>query len=512
MNEPALKILDAYGRKIPVSAVVNTYEGASSGRRMATWGTSTAGANAALFSSLGKLRSRSRELIRNNSIVDGGVDSYVANLIGSGISPRWQLKDKGLKKELQQLWNDWTLEADFYGNLDFYGLQSLVSRGLIDAGEILSRFIYRSPSYGLSVPLQLQLLEADHLDETYNSRSQSGNEIRMGIEINSQVERVAYHLYKDHPGEAFITSNYSVERIPVPAREIIHVFRPIRAGQMRGRPWLASIIAKLHELDQYEDAELVRKKTAAMFGGFITETIGVGDPSAFFGKRKSPDSENREIIAIEPGTFPVLPAGLDVKFSQPVDVGATYGVWLKQQLREIAAGMGVTYEQLVGDLSGVNYSSIRAGLLEFRRRVQQLQYEIIIFQFCRRVVNEWMDTVVAANIIRIPDYYANRRKYLRVKWRPDGWPWVDPLKDQAAEQLAIRSGFKSRAQVVAERPGGRDVEDVDAEIAEDNTRADDLGLVFDSDPRKTASSGTAQKAQDAALFDNENQGASQDGQ
>ena len=246
-----------------------------------------------------------------------------------------------------------------------------------------------------------------------------------------------------------------------------------------------------------------------MFGGFITEASAVaGDPSAWFGSKASDDSAGRDVVALEPGTFPILPRGLDVTFSQPVDVGTTYEVWIKQQIREIAKGMGVTYEQLTGDLTGVNYSSIRAGLLEFRRRVGQLQQEIIIFQFCRRVANAWMDAAVLSGAVAIPDYFTNRRAYRRIVWRPDGWPWVDPVKDLDAAKNSVRSGFSSRSKVVAER--GDDIETIDRENAEDNARADRLKLVYDSDPRKTTRTGSAASpaAAESSGMDNSDDGDS----
>ena len=145
----------------------------------------------------------------------------------------------------------------------------------------------------------------------------------------------------------------------------------------------------------------------------------------------------------------------------------------------------------------VNYSSARVALLEFRRFCRQLQLQVLAFQFCRPVALNWMNLAVLSGALAIRDYWENPRKYTRIKWRPDGWAWVDPLKDQLAEQLLVRNGFKSRAQVVAEM--GADVEDVDREIAEDNARADKLGLIFDSDPRKTAKSGSLQDAEDLAV-------------
>jgi lambda family phage portal protein len=487
---PAHKIVDQYGRPIPRMA--SDFEGAATGRRMGSWGTSSAGVNSTLFSSLNTLRSRSRELRRNNPLIDGGVDTYAANIIGSGINPRWRLDDKVLKKEIQELWGDWIKESDLLGINDFYGQQTLGANAMIDAGEFLSRFVTVGPGEYNSVPLKIQLLEADHLDASYYD-IKNNNEVRMGIEIDKLGRRLAYWIWNEHPGELLSFRVASSQRVRVLKEDMTHVFKPVRIGQMRGRPWLSSIIVKMHELDQYSDAELVRKKAAAMFGGFIIEKLNYeNNPSSGLGREVSNDTNGNTIIALEPGTFPELPIGKEVQFSQPVDVGITYEAWIKQQLREIATGMGITYEQLTTDLTGVNYSSIRAGLLEFRRRINQLQHQIIIHQFCRPIAERWMDTVVLCGAIKIKDYYANRRKYLRIEWRPDGWDWVDPVKDQLGEQMAIRNGFKSRTQVVAERNNSRDIEKIDEEIEEDNKRADGKGLVYDSDPRRTSASGAMQ--------------------
>jgi len=489
-----LNIVDGSGRPIPVSAISEPYEGAATGRRMNTWGSSSAGPNSTLYGSLQRLRSRSRELIRNNPLADGGVDTFVSNIIGTGISPRWQLKDNGLKNEIHALWNEWIEYSDYYGLQDTYGQQSQVSRALIDAGECLARFHHLYPDESPSVPLQIQLLEADHLDESYNTLAPNGNEIRMGIEFNDSGRREAYWVFREHPGEHYLSSRSTGDRVRISARDMIHCFRPLRIGQMRGRPWLTSIIVKLHEIDQYDDAEIVRKKTAALFGGFIYEESQDPYPGTSLGRRAGKDANNQDVIALEPGTFPVLPIGKKVVFSQPADVGQTYEPWMKKQLRDIAVGWGLTYDQLTGDLSDVNYGSLRAGLLEFRRRVKQLQYQTLIFQFCRPVAHGFLDTAVLNRIIRIPDYLENRLKYLRIEWRPDGWDWIDPVKDQVAARMEVRNGFGSRTKIVASR--GEDAEQVEEEIREENERADAKKLVFDSDPRKTNNTGVIQNVTD----------------
>lgn len=491
---PHLRILDSHGNKIPYQAV-SAYEGASYGQRLSSWMATSTSINSLLSGSINTLRSRTRQLRRNNPLVSGGIDTFVSDLIGTGISPSWQLKDREKKKELQALWADWIDEANWDGNCDFYGLQSLISSALIESGEAIVLFHRSYMNNDLAVPFQLQVLEGDHLPENKNETLSNGNTIRMGIEFNRQGRRVAYHLYKEHPGETF-GFNQSIGTVRVLAKNICHIFKQTRPGQIRGASWLAPVLVKLHDYDQYDDAELVRKKGAAMFGGYITEPAGGVNPTLAFGKSESTDSQNREIVPMEPGTFPVLPPGMDIRFSEPADVGGNYERWVKQQLRMIAKGIGTTYEKLTGDLTEVNYSSIRAGLLSFQRFCKQIQLQTIAFQLCKPVAREFLNTAVLSGAIELPGYAQNPRIYRRIKWRPDGWPWVDPVKDQLAEQMAVRNGFKSREEVIAE--SGGDIEEVDAAIAEGNARADKIGLVFDSDPRKTAKSGMAQSVEDEA--------------
>jgi lambda family phage portal protein len=143
--------------------------------------------------------------------------------------------------------------------------------------------------------------------------------------------------------------------------------------------------------------------------------------------------------------------------------------------------MGITYEMLTGDLSQVNYSSIRAGLLEFRRRCEALQHGVIVHQLCRPLWRAWMDQAVLEGALSLPGYSRQQRTYQSAKWIPQGWQWVDPQKEFNAIKLAIRAGLMSRSEAISAY--GYDAEDVDREIAADNARADALGLVFDSDPR-----------------------------
>ncbi len=473
------------------------YDGTGLGRRTLAWSVSNPGAVAALATTQNELRAKSRDLIRRNTWAAAGVEAFVANAIGTGIKPQSMVADPALREAIHTCWRQWCEEADTADLTDYYGLQAMACRAMLEGGEALVRLRYRRPEDDLPVGMQLQVLEAEHLPLSLNQSLANGNVIRAGIEFDRLGRRVAYHLYRSHPEDGSLSpmsGHGSLETARVPAGEIIHLFRPLRPGQIRGEPWLARALVKLHELDQYDDAELVRKKTAAMFAGFITrpsfEDNLMGEGLA--------DAQGVALAGLEPGTLQILEPGEDVKFSQPADVGASYGDFMRQQFRAVAAAMGITYEMLTGDLSQVNYSSIRAGLLEFRRRCEAIQHGVFVHQLCRPLFRAWMDQAVLEGALKLPGYARRRRDYQAAKWVPQGWQWVDPQKEFNAMLTAIRAGLLSRSEAIS--AFGYDAEDIDREIAADNQRADSLGLVFDSDPRhdflkpKTTATPTASQA------------------
>ena len=460
------------------------HEATGVGRRSFAWLPANPGAVAALMATQTELRTKSRDLVRRNAWANAALESYVANAIGTGIKPQSLVTDATLRERIQRLWRDWTLDADASGLTDLYGLQALACRAMLEGGEALVRIRYRRPEDGLAVALQLQVLEPEHLPVSMNATAENGNVIRAGIEFDRLGRRVAYHLYRAHPEDgalAPMSGNGGIETVRVDASEILHLFRPLRPGQIRGEPWLARALVKLNELDQYDDAELVRKKTAAMFAGFITR---LAPEDNLMGEGVS-DANGVALAGLEPGTLQILEPGEDVKFSQPADVGASYADFLRMQFRAVAAAMGVTYEQLTGDLTQVNYSSIRAGLLEFRRRCEALQHGVLVHQLCRPIWQAFIEQAALEGALSLPGYarggQAKRREYLAVKWIPQGWQWVDPKKEFDAMLTAIRSGLLSRSEAISSF--GYDAEDVDREIAADNARADALGLVFESAPR-----------------------------
>jgi lambda family phage portal protein len=444
------------------------------------WGPTAGDANTVTFESLDLVRRRSRGMVRNNAWAKNALASFVGSCIGTGIRPLSLHPNPKVRKQIHRLWNDWTEEADAAERTDFYGLQALVCREIMEAGEVLARFRPRLASDGMSVPLQIQGLEADHLPLNYVMLAPNGNEIRFGIELNGIGKRAAYWVHKTHPGDA-TNPKPDPTYVRVPAKYMLHCFKPERFGQLRGMPWFATVLIKLYELDQYDDADLVRKKVAAMFAMFIERaTPDEGTlPSDLVPPSDAPMNPQVVSGTIEPGSVNYLDRDEKAVSSTPPDSGAGYVPFYTTHLRSIAAGLDLTYEMLSGDLSKVNYSSIRAGLVEFRRRLEQFQYTVMIHQFCRPTFKEWMNTALLAGAL--PGCDPGDKDLYRVAWMPQGFDWVDPLKDAKARIMEVRAGFTPRRDVVASL--GYDVEEVDEAQAADNKRSDALGLHYDSDGR-----------------------------
>ncbi|MDG4575430.1 MAG: phage portal protein [Defluviicoccus sp.] len=464
-----------------MAMLARSYEGARIGRRTEGWVVAGTSANAEIGTALVRLRDRSRDLVRNNPYAAKAVSAVVSNLVGTGIMPRARSGDGTINEMADRLWARFAEACDADGLTDFSGLQALIVRTLVESGECLVRIRERRAEDGLPVPLQLQLLEPDHLDASKTGEAPGGGFVIQGVEFDALGRRRAYWLYPVHPGEVAMFRRASLVSQPVPAASVVHLFDRLRPGQVRGVPWFAPVILKMRDLDEYDDAELVRKKIEACFAAFVTgsddeETLG----------RATSDANGRRIESFEPGMIEYLSPGKDVKFATPSHAGG-YGEYMRVQLHAIAAGVGLTYELLTGDLSQVNYSSIRAGLIEFRRRMEALQWQLLVPGLCRPV---WQRFVATSQAIgALPD------EIIDAEWTAPRFEAVDPLKDIQADILAVRAGLMTLKEAVARQ--GYDPAHVLAEIAATNAELDGLGIVLDTDPRKATKTGAPKPLEEA---------------
>lgn len=450
-------------------------EGTMSRRRLRGWQPPLENINSLVASGGPRLLARSRELVVTNGYAANACEAYAANLIGDGMKPSSLIEDAGLRDKVQRLWLAWTDEADADGLTDFYGLQAMVAREMFVAGECFVRLRPRRAEDGLLVPLQLQLLQSEMLPFEKTETASNGNRIRCGIEFDAIGRRVAYHFRRRHPGDSTDQGALLPETTRVSAEDVLHIYRPIDAGQIRGLPHVAPAMVRLFLLDQYDDAELDRKKTAAMFAGFITKTA---PEEQLMGEIEAND-DSGATVSLEPGTLQVLLPGEDVKFSSPADVGGGYEAFQYRTLLSVSASLGLPYHLVTGDVLQANYSSLRAELVEFRRRIGQLQHGVMAHQLCRPIWRRWLQTAVLSGTIDL----ADTRAVLPVQWIPPRWDWVDPLKDIQAQVLAMEAGITSRRKVV--EATGYDVEEVDRDNAADVARAKEMGLSYRTSPGET---------------------------
>lgn len=462
------------------------YETGSQTRRTIGWKPSSVGPNNALLPTLTTMRDRSRHAVRNDGIAKGISDKFVSNLIGTGIQPLSLADDPEFRRAVGPKWLRWTDESDADGLLDFYGQQAQAARGWEEGGEVFIRLRQRRPEDGLSVPLQLQILEPELCPHTYTTRLPNGNRVRAGIELNVIGKRVAYWMYPEHPGEFQDTVDATTLKA-VPADTVIHLFDPLRPGQLRGAPRLAQSLVTLLEVGKVRDFTLLRGQLQNLFVAFLRRTGTAVDDAIhpLTGQTTSATQGDRPVLSLEPGIFQELGLGEDVAFSDPPDLGEGLAAFIKFELQAACAAAGVPYEVVTGDMSGLNDRVMRVILGEFRRSMQALQHHIFVFQVCRRVWRAWMDRAWLSGALPIPAAYAvNPEPWLRAKWQPQGWPYLHPVQDVEAQVAAIRAGFTTRSAVVSEQ--GDDSEQIDRENAADNTRADDLDLRYDSDGRQAA--------------------------
>jgi len=441
-----------FRRDTPQTAHRRSFDAATGGRR---------GSSFRAFGSTGPetlaaaapSRSRARHAHANNGYISNGVAAIVAEAVGAGIEPASAHPDTDLREPLNQAFLSFAETADAEGRTDLRGLLAQMVQACVVDGESFA--VIEEDRDGIT----LRLVPAEMVDESKTADLPGGGYIAAGIEFDARGRRVAYHIQPHRPTELFPTAG---EPIRVPAEDVLHLMRPLGPGQVRGVTWLAPILLTLNELDQLQDALLVGAKIAAMHAGFVTDQNNLGG-GAF------PDADDLTDISLEPGVVRVLPAGTDIKFNSPTEAKDSID-FAKLTLGQIAAGLGIPQHLLDGDLSNANYSSLRAGLLPFRQKIEQFQYHCIIPQVLAPL---WRRVITRAYVAGTLDL-SELAPAFKVEWLTPRAMQVDPQKDTAALIAQIDAGLTSRTQAVASL--GWNAADLDAERAAEREREAAWGL------------------------------------
>lgn len=456
---------------------VRKYSGAGQGPLAYDWMAKATSSMAEINRDLPTLRNRMRDLVRNDGWANRAVKVIANNVVGTGIQANFT-GPEALKNKAEEF-TKWckSKNADFYGKLNFYGIEWLVIATMAQSGDTL--MLKRWVGKGKKMKLAIQVLEADYIVEWYNEADAKGFDegayCERGIYYSGEGRVIGYRLYKAHPGNDAQRGN-SVNTVFVSAEDCELIYRIDRPGQNRGVPEGHSIMLEHKMLGQYELAQAHKQTVSASYAVFVTsmQSMNVGkDNNGKMNDGKEYTDLNAQEIS--PGTIYNLLPGEDITFANPPTTG-DYDPYTKNRLRKIAVGYGISYEALSGDLKQVNFTSGRMGWLEMHRNIEGIQDNVLIPQCCETVWNWWLQ------LEQLKGTMPFEIDGLNIDWTKPRREMIDPVKETNAMIAQVKAGFMSLPEAI--RKMGRDPMQVFKEIAENNLVIDGFKLIFSSDYRK----------------------------
>lgn len=411
--------------------------------------------NTEVSASLSTVRARSRDMAKNSEYFARWLQLYIANIVGP---TGFRLKsfaeksatdvsvDEKAAYYVETHWNKWASSPDMVdvaGMLDLPALLRLAVENWARDGEAFILVDRNAQNrYGIS----LRVVRPDCCDETVNAAVREGVEIRSGVEIDAATGRpIAYYFdaSREDPTASYIGQK---KRVRVPARDVIHLFTPHDASQVRGFPMGHPFLKKLKMLDEFDQAELVAARDEVNTLGIFTAPLGrEGEIQPL---AKDEHVRNRLEAASEPGQKIILKQGWTYDAVHPNHPNAGLPAFKTAMLRDIASGGGVEYANFANDWSGVSYSSVRAGTLAERDQWMTHQANLVS-RVLDPLFSAWLYSFLS---LRVSGEYvvADFDRLLDHKFVGRRWQWVDPMKDVQATVTAIQNGLMTHSQAAAE--------------------------------------------------------------
>jgi len=411
------------------------------------------------------LRNRGRYEECNSPLAKAAINALIRNCIGKGIRPQAATENEALNDKLEALFNEWVKPklCDITGHNSFYELQALVLRRMIVDGEM---FVYPVvvKDKKSKIPFKIQTLESDLLDEAIVQAPGSKNAIVSGVEVDNYSAPLGYWFQQISPDGLQI---YGAKRVP--ADEVIHLFNKTRAQQVRGISELAQVLDTIKSTDDYKEAELIAARIAACFALAVEVN---GNPGS--SGRMQNDAKGNKYEVLSPGQIYYLNPGESVKTANPSRAAAGVKDFMELQQREVAAGMGQSYEVVTRDMSKATYSSARQGQLEDRKTWEPVQ-EFMNVHFNQPIWELFVTYAVLSGKVTIRDFWNDPEKYYKCEWVTPGWDWVDPLKDVKATNEELSLNLTTLKEKCAER--GKDWRQILKQRAKEKELERQFGLI-----------------------------------
>lgn len=420
------------------------------------------------------------KLFRNNPQARKVCRTLGAKVIGRGLSPQPQaVTDNGLpnvafRKRAREVWTEWCKEADYRGKPgrgghDFTSLSKTALRAAVLSGGVLYRFHHLDTTaqgkLGLSLPLQVQLINVDRLDE------QKHDDVKFfrGVELGSDGKVAAYWILKAGAVGTAPTAEERSTRVTVDKVGYLYVEDDI--DQILGSSWFGAALLTMGDRRSYEYSELVAAEMASCFVGAYKAASGqqIGLPGAAESGELT-DAEGNPVTALQAGMM--LRLGKEDAFeivgsNRPNNSAEGF---LSHLVRSEAVSMpGVKSSTLTGDYRNSSFSSERSADNDVWPEIEEVQ-DWFAAGFCQVVFEEVITTaVLAGKFDQVPgfsaqDFTARKREYLAVHWQGPVPRSINPKDDADAARERVKN-TNSTPQIESAKEGRDWRENIDG-IAE----------------------------------------------
>lgn len=410
------------------------------------------------------VRARARDLERNSDIMNSIIGSYKRNVFGAGYRLRSVCGKKELDNTLEKLWRLWCKKqnCDVTGTQSFNAMMRMaIKRKKIDGGIL---FLKCYTSGGL-VPFKLQAMEVDELALTATTPRAKGNKVVGGIEYNAYNRPVGYFFQR------YSIDGMDVENpVYVEAKDVIFYYTKHRPSQIREMSDMTPTITRIRDANEFMRAVSVKERILSCLSVFIKRELpqsGLGrgmEGTAGGRSRRNTDRPEYEYQGktLTPGMIQYLNQGDEAQVVNPSGQATDASAYIKQEIRLIGAGQGLSYETVSRDMSESNYSSARQGVIEDDLTYMEDKEQLL--EIMDEIYESFVDSLVLAGKVEIPDFWDNRELYLGHSWIQAPKRWIDPLKEANANKTALNTGQKTWADLTSEN--GKDWREQIDEIAE----------------------------------------------
>ena len=421
------------------------------------------------------IRARARDLERNSDLAQSPIKAFRRNVVGRGFTVQAMTPQAEIDERLEELWEEWCKprNCDITARQSFTQmLRMTVQRKKVDGGMLLIKCY----TPGGILPFKLQAIEVDELATQQLTPKHSGNKVVGGIEYNAHNRAMGYWITR-----YTLDGMQTLEAKYYPETDVIFIFDKWRCSQVREISDMATVINRVRDTNEFITAVSLKQRIAACLGVFITKLNPKnwgGSGNGFNPRNFQPgtEGEGKQRYAgmqLTPGMLTELGIGEGVEVVNPGNTGTDADQFMKTMNRVTGAGMGLSYEATSRDMSQTNYSSARQGIIE-----DELTYDedrdLLLTHVLTEVYETFVISAVLAGLVHIPNFWNEKMKWLKHNWVASPKPWIDPLKEAKANQIALQTGEKTLPQLAAER--GREWKDVIDEMAEAAKYAAEKGI------------------------------------